>query len=131
VLVVGSMAVAAVLVTRYAARWISPETVEVVDDLRAPNGRPGFALVFNSWAWWGVSGQVAAQVATSMQDASTVDALEAVINRALATSSRNCPSRYLLADVHPLPDGGMFVSGWCASQVELENSADWVRAQSP
>jgi hypothetical protein len=119
-LVIGSLVVVAMAAASYwSAQWITAEEIAFTSGLRAPNGRPGFAFILNSWAWWAVSGGSAAHWQTLLPTDHADLHLTAIINHGLATSAHNCPDRWLLAQVHPLPNGSIFISGYCASEAEL------------
>lgn len=96
-----------------------PGTVELIYDLRAPNGRPGFAAIFDAWAWWSLTGQSVATNGSLSKGAA--ENVRGEINRVLAKTPHNCPDRWLLLSTTALHNGNVALTGYCASQAELES----------
>lgn len=90
--------------------------------LRAPNGHLGFALHFNERAWEWLSGGPASALTHTLLTDRTDTRLTAVIERGLREASDGCPGHWLLSQVLALPDGSVFVSGYCATEGELEKA---------
>jgi hypothetical protein len=101
---------------------MSEQHIDWVWPLRAPNGQSGFAMHFNAPAWVWLTGRPASAIADSMISNRTNTRLTGVIENGMGRTPGACPSHWLLADIHVLPDGSVFVSGYCATQAELERA---------
>lgn len=101
---------------------LTEQRIEWTWSLRAPNGLPGFALHFNERAWEWLSGGPASALTHTLVTDRTDTRLTAVIERGLREASDGCPGRWLLAQVHVLPDKSVFVSGYCATEAELRKA---------
>jgi hypothetical protein len=104
-----------VLGSYFTARHLTTQTVEFARPLRAPDGRPGFALILNSWAWRWVSGGSATDWERALVSDRANTRLSAIVAHGFNKVPNGCSQRWELSEVHPLPDGGMFVSGICTA----------------
>ena len=114
--------VAALAGGAYTGHRMTEQQISWTWGLRAPNGQPGFALVFNAPAWLWLSGGPPSALARTFVTDRTDTRLTAVIEHGLRKASNGCPGRWLLAQVCVLPDNNVFVSGYCATEGELERA---------
>jgi hypothetical protein len=106
----------------YTGRRLTEQQIEWTWGLRAPNGQPGFAPHFDERAWAWLSGGPPSALTYTILTDRTDTRLTAIIEHGLRKASGACPGRWLLAQVHVLPDQSVFVSGYCATEAELEQA---------
>jgi hypothetical protein len=111
---------ATVAAIQYAATH--ERAVDWTWDLRAPNGNSGFAMILNSNAWEWVSGKPGSEWAETLLTDRTDHRLTALIEHGIQGKPTGCPAHWLLAQVKALPNGSVFVSGYCATEAELEKA---------
>jgi hypothetical protein len=69
-----------------------------------------------------VSGRPSAAWAETILSDRTAPRLTALIEHGMHWESTGCPAHWLLAQIRALPDGSVFLSGYCASNSELEKA---------
>jgi hypothetical protein len=121
-LAIGAALILTITAGAYTAHLMTEKEITWTWGLRAPNGRPGFVLAFNAPAWTWISGGPASALAKTILTDRTDLRLTGVIEHGIAAAPNGCPGRWLLAQVHALPDGSVFISGFCATQPELERA---------
>lgn len=99
---------------------LTEQRIEWTWPLRAPSGQPGFALILNSWSWrWVSGGPVDDWERTLVTDRANLR-LSAIVAHGFEKVPDGCPKQWQLSDVHPLPDGGIFISGFCTDAAKVK-----------
>jgi hypothetical protein len=129
-LAIGAALILAVMGGAYTGHRLSERQIEWTWGLRTPNGPPGFALHFNERAWAWLSGGPPSALANTIFTARTDTWLTAIIEHGLREAPDGCPGCWLLAQVRALSDQGVFVSGYCAAEDELEKARGSTYAHS-
>jgi hypothetical protein len=82
--------------------------------------RAGFGLILNAGLWPRVTGRHGRGAV--IIDAQAQNRLSALIEQAMQSETDGCSGRWLLSNILPLPDGGIFFSGFCATDAELNKA---------
>jgi hypothetical protein len=114
------VALAAGAYTRYR---ITQQQILFTWPLRAPNGAPGFALVLNERSWRWVSGHPSADWERNLVNGRTHLRLSGIIAHGFEKVPAGCPNTWQLYEIHPLPGGGIFISGFCMDGTDSPRKA--------
>ncbi len=124
VIVIGSLVAIASAASYYAAMRFTEQEVTWTWPLRAPDGQQGFAMILNSRAWRWVSGGPAADWEKTLVSDRTNVRLSGIIAHGFEKVSDGCPTQWQLSEVHPLPNGGVFISAICINAAKTKRPPD-------
>jgi hypothetical protein len=93
--------------------------------LKAPNGQPGFALLVNAPAWRYLIDHSSLPTAEALNLKVSHDRINAVVAQGLHMDHMDliCPN-WELVQVHPIPGGSVFLSGYCVKSDEIKQTRD-------